>query len=384
LNEHFIDREIFDVRLLGVVYLTCFLLGIYLLLRATREWQFKWRCLLAGSLLVMFTDAAYSAYYNSFYSEPTALIALPLIVGCAALLIYRRKAAPVWLTVYFIAATILVTAKPMYVPYAVILIPFGIFLARIGAFRFRYVLAVALSCGLLALTVWYQGFTPEWLRMKASYIAIFGTLLQNSADPVADAAALNLKPEWIRYIGSTPYDVDSPAVVDPVFRQDFTRRVRSATIPKFLLTHPAALYRVAADIAPQMVITEPDYAGYYEESSGRGAQAKPVALWSTIRAHLFPARLWLLILYFGSGLAAFAVALRRKTLEFGRALLLLYSLLVAFAAITYAVPLFVMASIDTRYSAPFVQAFDFSLILAVGMVLWKLGFIIQPASLPDE
>jgi hypothetical protein len=37
-----------------------------------REWQFKWRCLLAISLFILFTDVAYFAYFNSFYSEPTA------------------------------------------------------------------------------------------------------------------------------------------------------------------------------------------------------------------------------------------------------------------------------------------------------------------------
>jgi len=332
----------------------------------------------------MFTDVAYSAYFNSFYSEPTALIALPLIVGSAVLLIYRRKAAPVMLTLYFVFATIMVTAKPMYVPYAAIFIPFGIYLARLGGFRFRYVLAGALSCGLLALGVWYQSFTPEWLRMKAGYIAIFGTLLPDSHDPATDAAALNLKPEWLRYVGSTPYDADSPAVTDKTFYKDFTQRVQSTTIPKFLVTHPAELYKVAAEIAPQMVITEPDYAGYYEESSGRPAHSKPTAPWSIIRAHMFPAKLWLLVLYFVSGLVALLTASRRNISEHSRALLLLYTLLVAFAAITYAVPLFVMASIDTRYSAPFVQAFDLSLILAAGIILWKLGFIIQPASLANE
>jgi hypothetical protein len=384
LNEHFVNRRIFDIRVLAAVYLTCFLLGIYLVLRASCEWKFKWRCLLAVSLLVMFTDTAYTAYFSSFYSEPTALVALPAIVGCTALLIYRRRAAVISLTGYFIAATVLVTAKPMYVPFAAIFIPFGIYLARLTAFRYRYVLAAALSCGLLALGVWYQSFTPEWLRMKASYIAIFSNLLQDSPDPGADLTALNLKPEWIRYIGSTPYDDDSPAVIDPAFPAEFSKRVRTLTIPKFLLTHPAQLYRVATDIAPQFVITEPDYAGYYEESSGKPALSQPVAVWSSIRAHIFPARLWLLILYFVSGVMALVAGFRRNIREDQRAVLFLYGLLVAYGAITFVVPLFTMASIDTRYSAGFVQALDFSMILAAGMALRQLGLIIQPASMPNE
>jgi hypothetical protein len=109
-----------------------------------------------------------------------------------------------------------------------------------------------------------------------------------------------------------------------------------------------------------------------------------VAVWSSIRAQIFPARLWLLILYFVSGVMALVAGFRRNIREDQRAVLFLYGLLVAYGAITFVVPLFTMASIDTRYSAGFVQALDFSMILATGMALRQLGLIIQPASMPNE
>jgi hypothetical protein len=53
-------------------------------------------------------------------------------------------------------------------------------------------------------------------------------------------------------------------------------------------------------------------------------------------------------------------------------MLLLYSLLVAFSAIIFLVPTVTMASIDTRYSITFVEAFDLSLIVAGCTLLWPM------------
>jgi len=369
LNVHLIGREVFDVRVLAAVYLIFFLLGIYLILVFSRKLEFKWRCLLAASLFCMFTDAAYMAYFNSFYSEPTALVALLIAAGCSLLLMDRSQGRVITLLGYFAAVAVLITAKPMYVPFAALFIPFGIYLSRSVRFRYRNAWIGAICCSLIGLAVWYQTFTPEWLRMKANYIAIFSVLLRESPNPSADLLALNLKPEWIRYAGSTPYDADGPVESDPAFPAEFTSRIHTLTIPGFLLTHPAQLYRVASSIAPQLVMTLPDYAGYYEESSGKPAGSQPLASWSIIRRRLFPASLWLVIAYFISGVLALGMSLLKPASELVRGLLLLYGLLVAFGAIVFLVPIFTMASIDTRYSATFVSAFDLSLIIAVGLLL---------------
>jgi hypothetical protein len=368
LNVLFISREVFDIRVLAALYLLCFLLGFYLILIFSRRFAFHWRCLLAAALFGMYTDAAYTAYFNSFYSEPTALAALIIIVGCSLLLIDGRFGIFA-LAGYFAAAGILMTAKPMYVPFAALFIPFGIYLTRFVSLKYRYAWTSAVSVVLLLLAFGYQALTPEWLRMKASYIAIFSVLLPESPSPDSDLLALNLRPEWKRYIGTTPYDADGPVETDAVFRKEFTSRVRTPTIPLFLLARPLQLYRVASTIAPQLVTTLPDYAGYYEESSGKPPRSKPFAPWSSIRGWIFPASLWLVMLYFASGVVAFVLSLRKGANEFMRGILLLYSLLVGFGAIIFLVPIITMASIDTRYSITFVSALDLSLIIAAGLLL---------------
>jgi hypothetical protein len=368
LNILLISRDVFDIRVLAALYMICFLLGFYLILIFSRRFAFQWRCLLAAALIGMYTDTAYTAYFNSFYSEPTALAALIIIVGCSLLLMAGRSGIPA-LAGYFAAAGLLITAKPMYVPFAALFIPFGIYLTRFVSFKYRYAWTGAVSGALLVLAVGYQAITPEWLRMKASYIAIFSVLLPESPRPESDLLALNLKPEWIRYVGTSPYDADGPVETDAAFRAEFTNRVRTLTIPRFLLARPAQLYRVASDIAPQLVTTLPDYAGYYEESSGKPPRTKPLAPWSSVRAGIFPAPLWLLLIYFVSGVAGFGMSLRKQASEFMHGILLLYSLLVAFSAIIFLVPTVTMASIDTRYSITFVSALDLSLIIAAGLLL---------------
>ena len=368
LNVLLVSPQQFDLRVLAALYLACFLLGMFLILKSTRRFALHWRCLIAGALLLMFSDTAYMAYFSSFYSEPTALVCLILAVGCSLLLISRQGGFAA-LAGYFAASGFLISAKPMYVPFALLFIPLGIYLTRFVSFKFRWGFTGAVSAVLLMLAVAYQAITPEWLRMKANYIAIFSVLLPESPNPAEDLLILNLRPEWIRYIGTSPYDADGPVETDAEFRKEFIRRVRTLTIPRYFLKRPAQLYRVASHIAPQMVITLPAYAGYYEESSGKPARSKPPAPWSRLRSRIFPSSLWLLLLYFASGAAALAIAFRRDLTEFTRGLLLLYSLLVAFGAVIFVLPIFTMAWFDTRYSITFVSAFDMTLILAAGMLM---------------
>src|SRR4029078_5894892 len=100
----------------------------------------------------------------------------------------------------------------------------------------------------------------------------------------------------------------------------------------------------------QLVTTLPDYAGYYEESSGKPPRTKSVAPWSSIRARIFPASLWLVILYFVSGVVAFVLGFLVTANEFMRGILLLYSLLVGVDAIIFLVAIGPMALLSKRCS----------------------------------
>jgi 4-amino-4-deoxy-L-arabinose transferase-like glycosyltransferase len=369
LNIAFIDHAVFDVRVLAALYLLSFLVGIYLILVSSRRMTWPWRVALAAALLFMFTDPAYTAYFNSFYSEPTALVCLLLLVGCSLILVSGQTASWVALAGYFLAAAVLITAKPMFVVFAPLVAPHGMYLSRFTAAKSRYWLGGGLACGLLLLASWYQAQTPARLRSTTHYIAIFSVLLKDSAAPERDVRDLGLKPEWIRYAGTSPYSERSPAL-DSVFDAEFVGRVNSLTVPTFFLRHPRRFHTVVSRVAKKMSITRLTNAGYYEKKTGKPPFTKPPAPWSDVRRWLMPGSIWFFVAYFLSGLVALGLGTRKHVGEPRRGLLLLYGFLTAFSALVFFVPVLAAGGFDIRYAITFVAAFDATLILALGAALW--------------
>ena len=369
LNVAFVDDAVFDVRVLAAVYLLCFLAGIHLILVSSRSLSSRWRMALAAGLLVMFTDPAYTAYFNSFYSEPTVLVCLVLMVGCSLLLVTGQTSSWMALAGYVLAAAVLITAKPMFVACALVVAPHGLYLSRLTAVKSRSWLSGGLACGLLLLAAWYYTQTPERLRASTHYIAVFSVLLRQSSAPERDGRELGLKPEWIRYAGTGPYSASSPAL-DSAFHAEFIGRVNTLTVPKFFLRHPGHFHKVVSDVARKVSVTKLAYAGYYEKKTGKPPLTKPPAPWSDVRRWLMPRSIWFFLAYFCSGLLALVLGTRRHIEEPRRGLLLLYGVLTAFCAVVFFVPVLAAAAFDMRYSITFVAAFDGTLILAVGAMGW--------------
>jgi hypothetical protein len=366
LNRRIIDAHLFDIRMLAGMYLVLLLTGLGLLLRWTRAVALPWRLLMASLLVLMFTDPPYSAFFNSFYSEAIAIVCLVLICGCA-LVVTAASERAAWpaLTAYFLVAGLLVSGKPSYALFGLLLAPFGVYLAGRTAVVRRYAVASAFAVALLVLSAWSFTLTPAWLKLNANYIGLFTSALARSPTPAEDLRDLGLNPDWVRFVGSTPYDKDSPAL-DSSFRLEFAERVGSFTVPGYYLRRPARLYATAAGIATTILTTLPHYAGYYEKHTGKPPYAKPLAVWSAIRSRVFPASIWLVLIYCGSGAVAFVLAVRRRCPSRLRDYLLLHAVLAGIAALVFVIPVLTLGTLDTRYSSTFTAAFDLSLIVILG------------------
>jgi hypothetical protein len=367
ISVHFINNQTFDVSLLAAIYLVFLLFGIFLILISTDKLALKWRIALAVLLLVMFTDPAGTSYLNTFYSEPTALVSLVIIVGCSLVLIAGKSFAIGALVCYFIAAAIFITAKPMYLPLSPLFAGYGIYLSSLVGVKYRYWFSAIAACALLTLGVWYFRQTPEPYRLVVNFGGVFGVIAQ-STTPTEDLRAMGLNPDWVRYAKSDAYSKDSP-VNDPAFRAEFTQRVNTLTVPKFLLSRPSRLYAIVDRLSHWILTTRIPYAGYYEKASGKPPFTKPPAPWSDVRSRLFPPSIWFLAIYFSSGILTLAFSIRRQLTEPSRGLLLLYSLLVSVSAVAFLVPVLTQASLDMRYSSTYVAGFDMALILLTGAFL---------------
>jgi hypothetical protein len=370
INIGLIDGQVFDIRILGALYLALFLFALYLALVASRALKLSARILLVSFIVLMLTDAGHVAYFNSFYCEPMALTSLLLAVGCGLLFVTRQSASRLLLVGYFIAAAILVTSKPVNATLALPLGLFGLYLSGLIRPGHRYRPGIAMACALCVLAVWYQGMTPQWLRRNTNYIGIFLDLLPNSEMPERDLLTLGLDPNWIRYSGINPYSHESP-LNKQSFRAEFEARVNLATTTGFYLLRPERLFSLTERCARHILITRVDHLGYYDKDSGRPPRSQPSAPWSDIRDIVFPKNLWFLAGFFlFGGAATTAGAIKGRN---NRGLFLLCGALLAVAAIQFIAPTLMMGEPDlARHLYLFNVVFDLSLIVFL-VSLFKLG-----------
>lgn len=368
---YFIDNSIFDIRLLGAVYTLLYLFGFYLLLVASRGLTFAVRLWLTILLTLILTDASYIACFNSFYSEPTALVFFLIAAGCALTLIGGLKR--VWLLlVYFAASAMLVISKPMYAPFAIPLAALGFYLSRMVDFKKRGSLSVALAVLLCALGAVYYLITPQWLRTNAAYIGVFTETLKDSPTPEQDLSDMGLNPEWAQFAGTNPYAADSP-LNDPVFKAEFIARAGSMTVPRFYLSRPSRLYEIVRRCS-RLILTMP-YLGYYEKATGRPPYSQPFGMWSEIRNSLFPKSVWTLFAFLSFGIAATVFGIIRAKTQTLQALFIFYGFLIVVAAAQFFIPVLTIGETDlARYLNLFNLAFDSSLALISAAILQRLFF----------
>lgn len=85
------ERGVFDIRFVGVTHALLLVAGVWLMLLWARRFPLVSRAVLAGMLVLVFSDVSYVAYFNSFYSEPASVLFLLLIPPLAGFLLDALK-----------------------------------------------------------------------------------------------------------------------------------------------------------------------------------------------------------------------------------------------------------------------------------------------------
>jgi hypothetical protein len=375
-----IDDNIFDIRLVGVLYLLLLLVGMYLVLLATRPLGVVTRVIAACFLLLVLTDACYVSSFNSFYSEPTAFVFFIAAAGSALLAIVDKPS--IWLLLtYYAASAGLVTCKPMYAPFALLFATLGVYISRGSRQTLR--LGVALAVLLCVTAVVYYSRAPQWLRTNVAFVGIFTDLLPNSPSPAQDLAALGLPAEWDRLIGTTPFDAGSPATRTD-FQEEFLGRVGALTLSRFYLLRPARLYSLVTRCSRRILTQTP--LGYYEKQSGRAAFSQPSSAWYRIRGYLFPKSVWTVLALFVLGGATAIAGMIRARSKTSRDIFGLYAFVLATAAAQFFVPILSLGEVDlSRYLILFNLIFDVSVFVVPLSIVWFIfGSLVTARCAPSD
>jgi hypothetical protein len=363
-----LGHRFFDTRMLAAFYAALFLLGLWMILVATRSLGFASRLILAGLLILVFGDPGYVAYFNSFYSEGTAVVFLGLGMGSALFLITGRSRGTLPLVGYFLASALFITSKPSYIPLALPLAVFGIYLtSRVELGRSKYLLAGVLGFALWGLAFWYNQQVPEISKIHGTYVGICMDLLPKSATPREDLVAIGLNPDYEEFSGTTPFQPDSP-LNDHAVESDFASVTHSYGLPLFYLSRPSRLYDLSARCVKHAFSTRVRRLGYYEASTGKPPRSQPPGVWSSIRENLFPKSISFIVAFFATGIGAIFLIIK-STFEPAKPIYALYLLFLTIAIIEF----FVAVLLGGGEPDVEKHLFMFNLAFDVCIVLLSLG-----------
>ncbi|MCU1337439.1 MAG: hypothetical protein JWO19_3020 [Bryobacterales bacterium] len=364
LNTIFGHSGVFDLRLMGAVHATLFLLAFYLLLPLVRPLRPVLRFVILFSILCLFTDVMYVSYFNSFYMDTAAFLFLLLAVVSFLRAVRWQRLTDRWL--FVISTVLLITSKtqhyPLGIPIALLLAWKGGLLTSGRGSAFR-MLSVAIV--LAGTTFSYKGVTPSYYPAMGSYTVIFSELLPKSKNVASDLKELGLDDSYLRYVGTNAYSKDA-GFRDPRFQDAFARKPFYAYIAWFFVKHPTRALDIAVSRLDAAGRQRP-YVGNFDRLAGfpEITESRSFAVWSGLKARIFGrhgGRYLLYSLSLALLVTAFAVA-RRGNLPVGMPEAV--SVLAAMTLIELLVASFADALDPERHYSLFSALTDLLLICAV-------------------
>lgn len=313
INQILGREGVFDLRTLGAVHIGILLCGLWLALLAARPLGNLARAVLGGSLVILFTDIGYSAFFNSFYGETASLLFFVFVFSSAVLAcVDTRKVA--WLGIMTVSSVLFLTAKSQNVVSAPFLAMFAVYLVLRWSGRGSRLAAAASALVILMTALTFYVMTPRLTQVWTKHVAVFWELLGNSDDPVADLRALGLAASLVQYAGTHPWSPNAPSPDDATFHNAFTDRISLFRVGVFYLRRPSRLIATLDRSSKRALLSRPDL-GNNEREVYAGDEGKWISpSWSAVsrmRQWLAPASVGSLAALLG-GLAGLIALLFRR------------------------------------------------------------------------
>lgn len=237
--------SLIDIRWVGAVNLLPLMGGLAALIIATRPLTPWIRRLVVLLLLVAFLDPGYLLYYNSFFSEPSALGFMLLAVGAGLSVVSSRHAR--WAFAVFVLASVgyalAKTDDALPSLFLILLaVPLG-WHAFGGTWRDRRTqLAVAGGVTVMgAAVVWGFASELQYFTLIHEYDAVFYGLLPHTADKAGLLRTLGVPERLARYSGYEAFDRGNSAFVAPFIHDAYFQRMSVGKLLGYDLGHPGAI-----------------------------------------------------------------------------------------------------------------------------------------------
>jgi len=280
LNRVFRRDGLFDIRVMGAVHASLYLLALYLLLPLfDRDLT---GVILAAIVTAIFAGTMYAEWMNTFSMDAAELVFLALTavlyLRCAA---WDRTADRI---AFAACAILMVTAKLQHAPLA---IPLIALIQLHPPWRKRIYFRTRATVLLILAAAATLHFAPTTYAVGRAYDMTFMAILPASQSVETDLRELGLNSSYRDLIGTSEYDAAAP-MGRPEFVREFAARTSYPRILWFVLRHPRTGMRIVLDGLNWAGIQRPAM-GDYERSTGKPdfTQARTLSPWSNLKQMVF-------------------------------------------------------------------------------------------------
>jgi len=301
-----VDGATFDIRVLGGLYAAAYIWAVVLFVRYapradSRKATLAMALLLAAALLFVFGDIGYAAYFQSFFGEPYALIAMLLMVASAFALASSDRPTG-WLFALFVAAALAVaTSKIQNAPLGFV---FALLAWRMSGLRNnpRWRRQVWTGAGiLLAGSILMIVAAPDRLKHVNLYQSIFFGVLKDTPHLERDMEELGISGKYAVLAGTNYFQKDTAIPQnDPVLHREVLQQLSHKDIAMYYLKHPSRFMQKLDRAAENAMYIRPYYLGNYDASAGKspGAISHSFSGWSDFKVAYMPRKaVWYFLIF---------------------------------------------------------------------------------------
>ena len=296
LNKLFYSQTVFDLRFLGFLYLSCFLVYIYFLVRGLTEGVSIKKSYLI-SLLVIFIlgDSSYTIYFNSFYTEATSYL---LAVGVLAFSVYfyRVTKPRTWLRRIVLVILAQVTVLLIGSNRQEYLLIIGIIISGLGFFaylheKYQRLSLTAFFIALVGFTTLASFIVPNDTYERDLYHSMTRGVMKDTKVPDKRMSEGGINPQYGLQRGRSYFEEYSPVSPNSEqMKKEFLNKTSFVWILFDYLNYPSELWQGLNSAVPNVYLVKPNNVGNFEKLSGQQplAQSKFFMIYNRIKASFFP------------------------------------------------------------------------------------------------
>lgn len=257
---------VFDVKVLGTINTLMFSVGVFLFLFYLRKVNKITYLLSIPFILLVFTDTAYSAYFNSFYEEASGLIFAIVLMAFIFKSIgdKTKKNAKTNFFLVLISSVLLITSKPQYF---VLFIPVIVIIPLLFKHKLKkttLTVAVASIC-ILAVSYYIFG-TAEVVKKWNVYNTVFAQVLGSSGNRSHAIDMLGIDSRYLKYAGIPAYS--ELGGVNDINIKKYLSVTMFVRVLTYYITTPAEVLNLSQKLSKISFSPTIPFLRYYEDAIG--------------------------------------------------------------------------------------------------------------------